>query len=238
MMGKVIMSGIVPQLTVPQVPGIALADIAEGSIVKIKENGVPVEFYVVKHVYESGLNGAGRTLLLRKGCYNKQPWSSDYVDSYISSTIDSWLNSTYKALLDAKCQEAIATTAFYVRASRTSATNISLSRSIFLLAASEVKSLDTEDADYYVPEETMESPLSTVSVWRSAYYQGILTAWWTRSIHLDTDRNYSICVRDKDGSSGPINGDYQSTNNGIRPCFTLPATAIFDEETLVLKGVA
>lgn len=221
----------------PVIPGVLLGDIAEGSIVKLNESGSPVEFYVAKHDYESALNGAGRTLLLRKDCYNNQPWSSDYVDSYISSTIDSWLNSTYRALLDAKCQEAIATTAFYVRASRTSATNISLSRSVFLLAASEVQSLDTEDNDYYVPEETMESPLSTVSVWRSAYYQGTLTRWWTRSIHLDKTTNLAIYVRERNSYQGSLNGKDQGVTFGIRPCFTLPATALFDEETLEFKGV-
>ena len=34
-----------------------------GSIVKLKENGVLVDFYVAKHDYENGLNGSGRTLL-------------------------------------------------------------------------------------------------------------------------------------------------------------------------------
>lgn len=36
------------------------------STVKLKENGTLVEFYVAKHDYESGLNGSGRTLIVRK----------------------------------------------------------------------------------------------------------------------------------------------------------------------------
>ena len=39
-----------------------------GSIVKLKENGVLVDFYVAKHDYENGLNGMGRTLVVRKDC--------------------------------------------------------------------------------------------------------------------------------------------------------------------------
>lgn len=61
MMGKVIMSGIVPPLVAP-VMGIKLGDIAEGSIVKLNEGGSPVEFYVAKHNYENSLNGMGSTL--------------------------------------------------------------------------------------------------------------------------------------------------------------------------------
>ncbi len=55
-MGKVIMSGIVPELSKP-VTTASLSTFAEGSIVKINESGSPVEFYVAKHDYESALNG-------------------------------------------------------------------------------------------------------------------------------------------------------------------------------------
>ena len=50
------------QLTVPST-GKQLSDYAEGDIVKINENGTPVEFYVAKHNYQTRLNGTGRTLL-------------------------------------------------------------------------------------------------------------------------------------------------------------------------------
>lgn len=55
-----------------------------------------VDFYVVKHNYESGLNGAGRTLLVRKDCYNDQRYSGSYANNYAKSAIDSWLNNDYK----------------------------------------------------------------------------------------------------------------------------------------------
>lgn len=57
-MGKVIMSGIVPMLTIPS-PTISLNNIAEGTVVKINENNTPVEFYVAKQDYEADLNGGG-----------------------------------------------------------------------------------------------------------------------------------------------------------------------------------
>lgn len=41
-----------------------LGQVSEGTIVKINENGSPVDFYVAKQNYESGLNGAGRTLVI------------------------------------------------------------------------------------------------------------------------------------------------------------------------------
>ena len=50
--------------------GMPLSDYAEGDIIKLNEGGSPVEFYVSKHDYESGLNGSGRTLVVRKDTYD------------------------------------------------------------------------------------------------------------------------------------------------------------------------
>lgn len=73
-----------------------LGNKSTGSIIKLKENGTLVDFYVAKHDYESSLNGAGRTLVVRKDVYDQRQWHSSNVNAYASSTIDSWLNSTYK----------------------------------------------------------------------------------------------------------------------------------------------
>ena len=78
-----------------------LGNKAVGSIIQLKENGSLVSFYVAKHNYENSLNGMGRTLVVRKDCYDTRAWHSSNVNAYASSSIDSWLNSTYKNLLDA-----------------------------------------------------------------------------------------------------------------------------------------
>ena len=44
------------------VVGTSLGNIDEGTIITLNESASPVEFYVAKQDYESGLNGAGRTL--------------------------------------------------------------------------------------------------------------------------------------------------------------------------------
>ena len=80
---------------------VTLGSKAEGSIIKLKENGVLVEFYIAKQNYESGLNGAGRVLVVRKDCYDQRQWHSSNINAYASSAIDTWLNGTYKNLLDA-----------------------------------------------------------------------------------------------------------------------------------------
>ena len=52
--------------------GIPLSDYEEGALIKLNEGGSPVEFYVSKHDYESGLNGAERTLVVRKAVYDNR----------------------------------------------------------------------------------------------------------------------------------------------------------------------
>lgn len=108
-----------------------------GSIIKLKENGVLVDFYVAKHDYENGLNGSGRTLVVRKDCYDTRQWHGSKVNAYASSAIDTWLNGTYKNLLDADIQSVIGTTKFYYTPGNGNTTVTTLSRAIFLLSGTE-----------------------------------------------------------------------------------------------------
>jgi hypothetical protein len=226
MMGKVIMSGVVPQLEAPA-GGIALSTIAEGSIVKINENGLPVEFYVAKHNYESGLNGAGRTLLVRKDCYDKRVWHSSNVNAYASSAIDSWLNNTYKALLDASVKNAIGTTKFCYTPGNGSTSVSTLTRSVFLLSLTEFGKTD----DFANIEG---SALPTANILRIAKLNGAATTQWTRSPYKATTIG-ACCL---DASGGSLGNTGVTITYGSRPAFTIPASALFDEETLTLKGVA
>ena len=45
---------------------IPLSTITPGAILYLNESGSPVPFYIAKHDYESGLNCACRTLVVRK----------------------------------------------------------------------------------------------------------------------------------------------------------------------------
>lgn len=224
-MGDIIMSGVVPQLVAPKEPGIALADIAEGGIVKLNENGSPVEFYVAKHDYESALNGTGRTLLVRKGCYKEGVWQNPYKNDYATSSVNSELNTTYKALLDADVQNAIGATKFYY--SKYADFGIAtLSRSVFILSVTELgKTVSMANVE--------GSALPSASVLQIAEFDGAAATQWTRSPY--TGSGTHVFYLDTSGSAG---NEFSNNDRGIRPCFTLPATAIFDEETLLFKEVS
>ena len=225
MMGKVIMSGIVPQLVAPMT-GIQLGTIAEGSIVKLNESGSSVEFYVAKHDYESALNGTGRTLLVRKDCYNLRGWHTSNVNAYASSAINSWLNGDYKGLLDTDVQNVIGTTKFYYTPGDGEKTVRTLTRSSFLLSV-------TELGKRYAYANTEGTALHIASTLQVAYFNGSADYQWTRS--PSTNKTHSVCYLNPTGEPG--SGDWNCTYGyGSRPAFTLPSNALFNKKTMLFNG--
>ena len=224
-MGRVMVAGGKPDMTAP-VAGILLSSIAEGSIVKLNENGSPVEFYVAKHDYESSLNGTGRTLLVRKDCYDQRKWHSSKVNAYATSDIDAWMNGDYKSLLDADVQTAIDTTTFYYTPGNGNTTVTRLERSIFLLSATE---LDRSLNGFNVEGTALEISAKL----QIAYMNGSAVGQWTRSPY--TDGTVAVGYV---SNGGGVGSNYCTDTSCSRPAFTLPNTAVFDEETLLFKGVA
>ena len=120
--------------------GTPLSTKAVGSTVQIRENGSLVNYYVAKHDYESGLNGPGRTLLVRQTPFTAREtnvvWDADKKTNYAASDIDQWLNSTCKAKYSQAIQNAMATTSFYYLPSPASSPS-PLNRSVFILSVAE-----------------------------------------------------------------------------------------------------
>jgi hypothetical protein len=227
-MGRATVAGGKPAMGVP-VTGIALAEIAEGSLVKLNENGSPVEFYVAKHDYESGLNGAGRTLLVRKDVHTEMAWKSSTFASntYSGSIADNWFNETYKASLDTEVQTLIATTKFrYTPGGGTNSVS-TLSRSVFALSVTE----HGMSADW---ANTEGSALPIASSLTIAYVDETAVLQVTRT----PNKNGTTAVSAISKAGRVTSMSVAATGGYTRPAFTLPATALFDEETLEFKGVA
>ena len=205
--------------------GKQLSDYAEGDIVKINENGTPVEFYVAKHDYESSLNGTGRTLVVRKDVYDNRVWNSDNVNGYANSTIDSWLNSAYKNLLDVDIRSLIGTTKIRYTLGNGNWNVSTLERSVFLLSL-------TELGESHTYANTEGSALPIAPTLRIAYHNGSATTQWTRSLVTGGEVSLAWAL----DSDGVIGGDYCSSTHGSRPVFTLPSTTKFDPDTNVIIG--
>lgn len=198
--------------------GTPLGSLVEGTLIKILENGAPVEFYVTKQNYEEGLNGPGRVLCVRKDCHSNGQWNSDQSGSYKSSVINLWLNQDYKQLFSENVQSLIGSTTFY------SGTNSSTyTASIFLLSSEELG----YDTDTLTNEGTL---LPIANTLKTAKWQGSAVFWWQRSYGIRDNRMAGTFNQVGVGGYG-----YKDSAYSRRPCFTLPATALVDQDLNLIE---
>lgn len=205
-----------------------LAELPEGSIIKLNEDDTPVEFYVAKHDYESDLNGAGRALLVRKDCYASYNLANDGGrGNYFPDTgIYKALNGTYKVKLDAAVRIAMGTTSFKTVQTYTTQGSAGIfvhgrmttvSAAVFTLSKTEINN----SLSYNLSEGT-QLPISDTL--KTALFNGEAVNWITRS---SSEMN-SIYVITSSGSVSSVYYRQNSDNYYIRPVFTLPETMEVD----------
>lgn len=200
--------------------GTTLSEFAAGTLIKIAENGTPVEFYVAKHDYENSLNGAGRTLVVRKDAYYDRVWDNGNVNAYASSDLDTWFNGKYKNMLDADIRSLIGTTKIRYTPGNGNNTVGTLERAVFALSVTEfgwaADGINVEG-----------SALPIASTLRIAYHNGSATTQWTRSPY--TGRRGNVWWLDLNGRLNNSRCDFAY---GSRPAFTLPSTTPIDPDTM------
>lgn len=207
---------------------VTLGSKAEGSIIKLKENGVLVDFYIAKQNYESGLNGAGRVLVVRKDCYDQRQWHGSNVNAYATSAIDTWLNGTYKNLLDANIRTQMGETTFYYTPGNGNTTKTTLKRAVFLLSAYELGCTHT-----YLNTEGTALSSTVVNLLKIAYLNGSAVVQWTRSPYTN-NTTYAWNLN----SNGYLDNYYCSSTYGSRPAFTLPSTLYVSDDGSVSVNTA
>ena len=196
-----------------------------GTIVKLKENGVPQEFYVAKHGYPT--DGNGRTLLVRRYIYDTRQWHTSNVNAYASCALDSWFNNTYYNLLDADIKAQIAAVAIPYTPGNGNNSVSTLSRKVFALSVTELG----RTASYANVEGSALPIASTLQI---AYNSsGGAVVQWTRSPY--TGSTYCACCLDTDG-----NVDYYvcTYTHGARPAFTLPSSLSVSDDGSVTVNTA
>jgi len=218
---------------------VKLSEKALGSVVTLKENGTAAEFVVACHNYEAGLNGAGRTLLVRKtSLEDKQKWGS--VDSttdlnWGKAYLKSWLEGTYAARLDEEIRRNIGKTKYHYDNHAHGGTE-QAEGSVFLLSAYELSgekyyedgSIKLDDTVLRALESGGGSPWWTRSVWPNSQKEDgdDMQNWWYTRVCLYGNRysnKWSVY------ESGFPDAEYGSTAT-IRPCFTVPGDLRANED--------
>lgn len=221
---------------------VTLSSKAIGSTIKLKVNGSAKDFIVVHQgkpssVYDDSCSG---TWLLMKDIYENRQWHSSDTNDYANSTIHSYLNSTFLAMLDSNIQKAIKQVKLpYRKGSGTSTTVTSgsngLPAKIFLLSATEMSfnfsympSGEGAELAYFkgCADNSSDSK-------RVAYLNGSTAGWGLRSPR---------CGRSSDalyvGSNGDWYGNSCSNSGGIRPALILPSTLLVSDDGTVSTNTA
>ncbi len=223
--------------------GIKASSLALGSSVFLMENGSPTEYMVVhkglpSNLYDSSCDGLW---LLRKDIYSDDWWHSNNTNSYESSYIHTYLNNTFLSELGEVEQATIKQVKLpYVNGTGGSAIAFGsngLSTKVFLLGGYEVGLTTSVHSDVpvdgakldYFEEGSTEG--GTNRSLRIAYLSGTAKKWWLRSSSVaDAYNSWYISTEGYPGRNGCM------TSYGIRPALILPHTAVFDKDTLILKG--
>lgn len=221
---------------------VTLSSKAIGSTIKLKVNGSAKDFIVVHQgkpssVYDDSCSG---TWLLMKDIYENRQWHSSDTNDYANSTIHSYLNSTFLAMLDSNIQKAIKQVKLpYRKGSGTSTTVTSgsngLPAKIFLLSATEMSfnfsympSGEGAELAYFkgCADNSSDSK-------RVAYLNGSTAYWWLRSPYCVNSYNALDVVSNGDWYNG-----YCSSSDGIRPALILPSTLLVSDDGTVSTNTA
>lgn len=221
---------------------VTLSSKAIGSTIKLKVNGSAKDFIVVHQgkpssVYDDSCSG---TWLLMKDIYENRQWHSSDTNDYANSTIHSYLNSTFLAMLDSNIQKAIKQVKLpYRKGSGTSTTVTSgsngLPAKIFLLSATEMSfnfsympSGEGAELAYFkgCADNSSDSK-------RVAYLNGSAAYWWLRSPYCSNSHS-ALYV----SSNGDWGRNYCSSSRGIRPALILPSTLLVSDDGTVSTNTA
>lgn len=212
-----------------------LGDKAVGDIVKIKEDGVAVNYLIVhkgkpSDMYDDSCDGIW---LLRESIHSDVVWDrtgSSYKNDYENSNIKTWLNNNFLNTIDEKIRDGIKTVKIpFKKGVGNASTGVysgsnGLSCKIFLLSGYEVGW--TQSTNQYVPIDGTK--LSYFSDDNSRIGKDIYNNaknWWLRSPYLDSST--SPFVVNNQGSTGTPGAQY---TNGVRPAFVLPAYSLVDDD--------
>lgn len=214
---------------------------AAGSIVKLNESSIPVQYLIIQQGkpasgnYDDSCNG---TWVRRLDIYSNRQWHTSNVNDYANSAIDSWLNnesSGFLSLLDADIRAAIKNVKIpYRPGSGTSYTVSSgangLSRKAFLLSMKEVDLTPS-----YSPTEgaALEYFSGGGNSKRVANLNGSPARWWSRSPYCYFSHDYYACGVEADGSADYWNC---SVSCGCCPAFILDSELLVSDDGTVLTN--
>ncbi len=212
----------------------ALGSLEAGSIVKIKENGAPVEYLIVQQglpsdMYDESCNG---TWCLRKDIAEEKPWDTSNINSYADSTINAYLNGEWLNRYDENFKNVVKQVKIpYTKGTGENGSVASGANGLpcraFLLGNFEVGLNDfAKDSDKLSFFEFGNT--SSANNKRIALLGARAGNWYTRSVGISADEVV--------GEVGTYGRPFQVEcrfSSGIRPAIILPPSLIVTDDGTV-----
>lgn len=204
-----------------------LGSLAVGSKLAIEVNGAVWSHLIMHHgkpssIYDDSFSDG--SIVMMENLYEKRAWHSSNVNSYSASTIHSYLNNAYLALIDERIRNIIRQVKVPYRIGSGSSTAIGsgangLPAYVFLPAGREVGITSTVPEDGAVFAYFSGAADSK----RVARLNSTASIWWLRSPRDSTDVGYVGNITATGGA-----GSYQnaSGSQGIRPTLALPSSQL------------
>ena len=221
--------------------GTPISSLAVGSIVKVNENGSPVNYMIVQQgnpdtsMYDASCDG---TWLLRQDIAENYAWG--YTDNiYETNVINGYLNGTILNRFDNATQNLIKQVKIPYAYGGGGATIAQGSNGypcrIFLLSGYEVGY--TTSVSLYFPQDGYKLSYFDVGTGsiannkRIAKLNGSAAPWWLRSPSTGSSNSaWSIL------SNGTCYYYGCSNSYGIRPCFIIPSTTLVDTDNNIVTS--
>ena len=223
--------------------GTPLGELAVGTLIKILENGAPMEYLIVNQglpssMYDASCDGCW---VLRKDIAENRMWDNSSND-YKNSDIHAYLNGSWTSRYSAGVLSQIKQVKIpYVNGTGSGGSVASgangLSCKIFLLSGYELGL--TPIGDLHFPRDGAKlsyfssGASSAANNKRIANYNGIATSWWLRSPYTgNASRVWYV------GSDGDCGHFYDYETYGVRPALILPSTALVDQDLNLIEEVS
>lgn len=217
---------------------------AVGDIVRINENGSPVNYIIVNQGKPSGIydDSCDGTWLLRQDLIEERVWDSLNANKLENSTIQSWLNNDMLKKYDSNIQNAIKQAKIPYRkyggsggSDQTGANGLSCK--VFIPSGYEVGWTTGSHSFFPVDGAKLsyfESGTgSSANNKRIAKLNSSANHWYTRS---PTTASASDVWRvDASGAYGTVNANNSS---GIRPAFILNGSAKLNDDSVIGQAIA
>lgn len=232
--------------------GVKASDLAVGSTVKLMESGSAVEYLVVNQgipsnssLYDASCNG---TWLLRKEVVSNVRWTNQRNNNYLTSLINTALNGTFFDALGEAEQAVIKQVKIPVVNGTGTANVISgangFSCKVFLLSGCELgvgatypDVFPADGAKLSFFEEGISDSANQKRIAKTGQSEA---SYWLRSCLKNSTIEVFTIVSTGSFSSKRVYylSNYAPLSDGERPALVLSSDAVFDADTMLLKGVA